>query len=671
MANSPSVVERLVRNPEVRRALIRKLRGKAPETGPELDLDLLADATPDGASAASAPRSAVASIWQFMVEPVEQTVLLRLQQNALLPIFLLENPYPVYAGSLQEAIAANPTLKKFKLIDIDGKSESELGLHVLALAGAPPEGVLLLCTSKNQLPKNFRSVVRQDGYFSIEPPGFERLQAYAQRHRPQASLSPDCKPWAKWIGPQELLIASTLADAHWESGLRMLADQRAGSQMPGVPRKLSDLYGAESAKSWAQQLFVDIALAREGKISWQEVDRGALLVGPPGTGKTTIARAIALEAGTNFVAVTPVKDWMSGGGLDDAVKLMASTFSMARQQSPSIVFIDEIDSVGNRQNFSGQNASYNTAFLNALLTELDGFEGRDQVVVIAATNYPENVDAALQRSGRLDRIIRVERPNGDALAAMFAGMLQSQGCSLPEPDIRECAVNSLGLTGADVEVLVRGARRRARLDGNRNLRKADILGEIYRIPADSERRPIRNDQLENTAFHEAGHALLGLTLDTLTAQVRIASIIPDNDGALGFVAIGNGEGNETQQSILDRICMALGGRAAEELVYGKGKTSTGAGGAGRQNDLAVARRLAESYVGLYGFGALHPNWWSPAEPALAGEAQDIIKQQFQRALAMLTEQRAQLNQIAAALLHEHVLNRDRLLSFIQPTTEAS
>jgi ATP-dependent Zn protease len=85
----------------------------------------------------------------------------------------------------------------------------------------------------------------------------------------------------------------------------------------------------------------------------------------------------------------------------------------------------------------------------------------------------------------------------------------------------------------------------------------------------------------------------------------------------------------------------------------------------------VARRLAESYVGLYGFGALHPNWWSPAEPALAGEAQDIIKQQFQRALAMLTEQRAQLNQIAAALLHEHVLNRDRLLSFIQPTTEAS
>jgi ATP-dependent Zn protease len=412
-------------------------------------------------------------------------------------------------------------------------------------------------------------------------------------------------------------------------------------------------------------------LAREGKISWQEVDRGALLVGPPGTGKTTIARAIAMEAGTNFVAVTPVKDWMIGGGLDEAIKAMASTFSLARQQSPSIVFIDEIDSVGNRQNFTGQNASYNTAFLNALLTELDGFEGRDQVIVIAATNYPENVDAALQRSGRLDRVIRVERPNGVALAAMFAGMLQSQGCALPEEDLRECAVNSLGLTGADVEVLVRGARRRARLDGNRSVTKADILGEIYRIPADAERKPIKSSQLENTAFHEAGHALLGLTLATLTDQVRIASIIPNNDGALGFVAISGSEDNETQESILDRICMALGGRAAEELVYGKGKTSTGAGGAGRQNDLAVARRLAECYVGLYGFGSLHPNWWSLPEPALSGEAQDIVKEQFQRASSLLAARRTLLDRIAAALLQEHVLNRDSLLSFIQPNTEAS
>jgi ATP-dependent Zn protease len=199
--------------------------------------------------------------------------------------------------------------------------------------------------------------------------------------------------------------------------------------------------------------------------------------------------------------------------------------------------------------------------------------------------------------------------------------------------------------------------------------KTDILSEIYRIPADAERRPVKTGQLENTAFHEAGHALLGLTLATLRAQVRIASIIPDNDGALGFVAVSAGEENETQLSILDRICMALGGRAAEELVYGKGMTSTGAGGAGRQNDLAVARRLAESYVGIYGFGAQHPNWWSPPEPALAGEAQDIVKEQFDRALALLTDKRTQLEQIAAALLQEHVLNRDRLLSLVPTNTE--
>ncbi len=660
----PTPVERLVRKPAVRRAILRKLGSQ------DIELDLSAGLDPAAATVAAAP-AAVDAIWHCMVEPLEQAVLARLQGNALLPIFLLENPYPVYAGSLRDAIAANATLQNFTLIDIEGKSEPELARLVLALAEIRPAGVLLLCTSKNQLPKNFRSVVRQDGHFSIEAPNFERLTAYARRTRPQITLSDDCRAWAKWIGPQELLIASTLADTHWESGLHMLADQRAAAQLPGTARRLDALYGADAAKQWARQLFVDVALAREGVIAWQEVDRGALLVGPPGTGKTTIARAIALEAGTNFVAVTPVKDWMSGGGLDEAIKLMGATFSLARQQSPSIVFIDEIDSVGNRQNFSGQNASWNTAFLNALLTELDGFEGRDQVIVIAATNYPENVDAALQRAGRLDRVIRVERPSGEALAAMFAGLLQGHGCTLPAADLKECAANALGLTGADVEVLVRGARRRARLDGNRSVSKADILDEIYRIPADAERRPIKSSQLENTAFHEAGHALLGLTLATLSDQVRIASIIPDNNGALGFVAFSGNEENETQQSILDRICMALGGRAAEELVYGKEKTSTGAGGAGKQNDLAVARRLAECYVGLYGFGTLHPNWWSQPEPALAGEAQEIIRTQFARASELLAAGRPRLDRIASALLQDHVLNRDRLLSFIQPSTEAS
>jgi hypothetical protein len=171
MATPSSPVERLVRKPAVRRAILRKL---APE---DVELDLTIDLEPAGEPGSVALHAAVESIWQCLVEPVEQAVLARLQANALLPIFLLENPYPVYAGSLQDAIAANATLKNFTLIDIEGKSEPELARLVLALAEIRPAGVLLLCTSKNQLPKNFRSVVRQDGYLSIEAPSFERLTA--------------------------------------------------------------------------------------------------------------------------------------------------------------------------------------------------------------------------------------------------------------------------------------------------------------------------------------------------------------------------------------------------------------------------------------------------------------------------------------------------------------
>lgn len=659
-------LERLVKRLAVKRKIITKLVG----VGVQFDLqdNLISEVQ---TAADSAPRtggpSQSAAIWDFMVEPLARFVADKLMDNALLPIFFIENPYPNYGAKLCAAIESNPILKKFRLINVDSTSESILSQHLLALAEVPPAGVLLFATSRCQLPRDFRSVVRTDGYTSVGSLSHLRLQEYAQRFRPSVHLSGSETTWSKWIGPQELIIASTLGDEHWESGLQQLAGQKMGAQMSGPARSLDDLYGVDAAKQWARQLFSDIALARNGQITWAEVDRGALLMGPPGTGKTTIARAIAQEAGTNFLAVTPVKDWMKGGGLDESIKLMSSTFSLARQQSPSILFIDEIDSVGNRENFSGQNASWNTAFLDALLTELDGFESRDQVIVIAATNYAENVDAALRRSGRLDRVIPVERPNAAALAAMFGGMLKKYPAALSPTDLAECAANSLGLTGADVEVMVRGARRRARLDGNRAIVKDDVLNEIYRIPTDAERRPIRSAQLKNTALHEAGHAVIGLSLGTLADQVRIASIIPNNDGALGFVVISGSEDDETQESLLDRVCMALGGRAAEELTYGSTLVSTGAGGTGRQNDLAIARRLAEAFIGSYGFGKRHPNWWSAPDGNVAVEAQDIIAEQYLRATELLKVHQHQLNRISIALLEEHVINRDRLLLLYQQT----
>jgi AAA+ superfamily predicted ATPase len=655
-------IERLLREPAARTALLAKLKGKPSQF---TTTDIESEGTlGQSLTSTELKRPKTDSIWQFLLRPIEDAIASRVRDNSLLPIFLLENPYPAYGPVLLEALKENVALVGFKVIDLDGQKEFALAQEVVTLADSPPRGVLLFGTSRSQLPRGFRSVVRQDGYLTIPALTFERLAEYAAIYRPGLVLSDAAKTWVRWIGPQELIVANTLSDSHWESGLGQLARQRVGAQLIGAPRKMDELYGVEAAKHWALQLFSDIALARDGKISWREVDRGALLSGPPGTGKTTLARAIAFEAGTNFIAVSPVKDWMTGSGLDESIKQMSATFSAARQQSPSIVFIDEIDSVGNRESFTGQNASWNTAFLNALLTELDGFEDRDQIIVIGATNFPENVDAALRRAGRLERLIRVERPSSEALASMYKGMLKAYANSLNNDDFRECAGSSLGLTGADVELLVRGARRRARLDCNRAITKDDVLDEIYRIPPDAERRPLKNEEIKNTAYHEAGHALVGLLLPTLKGQVRLASIIPNNDGALGFVALTTTESNETRESLLDRICMALAGRAAEELIFTADKVSTGAGGAGRQNDLAMARRIAQAFAGIYGFSQLRPNWWSDTNGDSEKETQEIIATQYQRALGILKENQIKLDQLAGALLVEHVLTRDRLIKFI-------
>lgn len=650
-------------------ALLARIRGKDTQRAASVKQDELEPMRPIqttiAIAQAPAPKSGTeepeCSVWKFFVEPVAATIAERTRANPLLPIFVVENPYPNYSDYFKDAL--KQMCASYRLIQLDGINEERLANLAVQLTASQQEGVILFCTSRAQLHKDFRSLVRSDGYLSIPSLNFERMQQYAARCRTGIVLTPEDGAWIKWIGPQELLFANGLGDGHWIDGLRQLASQHSAAQVPGHSRKLKEMYGVEVARNWAEQLFNDLALAREGKIGWDEVDRGALLAGPPGTGKTTLARAIATESGANFIAVSAVKDWMSGNGLDEAIKLMATTFSIARQQAPSIIFIDEIDSVGNREEFTGQNASWNTAFLNALLTEMDGFDDRRQVIVIGATNHPENIDGALKRAGRLDRVIRLSRPGVDALADMYRGMLKVYSNDLSEVDFRDCAASSLGLTGADVEVLVRGARRRARLDGYRAIQKADVIDEIYRIPPDAERRPLSKTELENTAYHEAGHALVGLSLETTREQVRMASIIADNDGALGFVAVNQREQNETRASLLDRICMSLAGRAAEENVYGKGNVSTGAGGGSSYNDLAIARRLAEAYVGVYGFSEKHPNWY--ATENIEDEAANIVSSQFNRAAELIKEKRTQLEDIAQSLLLKHILTYEDLMGVME------
>jgi ATP-dependent Zn protease len=197
------------------------------------------------------------------------------------------------------------------------------------------------------------------------------------------------------------------------------------------------------------------------------------------------------------------------------------------------------------------------------------------------------------------------------------------------------------------------------MDGNRAISKTDIEQEIFNIPPDAERQPMTTAALQNTAWHEAGHALVGLLLDSLKDQIRMASILANND-MLGFVAMIQSEQNATRTSLLDRLCMTLAGRASEEVVFGTDNVTTGAGGMSNGSDLSVARRIALVFVSSYGFSTVHPNWQT--SNGLDDEAAKLVEGQYQRAKKLLNDNRARLDGIAKALLERQVLSREELLA---------
>ena len=231
-----------------------------------------------------------------------------------------------------------------------------------------------------------------------------------------------------------------------------------------------------------------------------------------GTGhrQETLAKAIAKDCGVRFISASAASWQAAGKSLGPHISAIRRTFSEARNYAPSILFIDEIDSIGNREDFvGGNNAVYQTEVVNAVLEEIAGLDPAAPVIVIGATNHEERVDPALRRSGRLDRVIRIPRPNSAALDHIYRYYIGALGTGTPlDPalDTGALARLSVGLTGADVERIVRGAARRAR-KANRALSQIDVLAEITDKPRGPDAlRILTPTELARTAVHEAGHA---------------------------------------------------------------------------------------------------------------------------------------------------------------------
>lgn len=381
--------------------------------------------------------------------------------------------------------------------------------------------------------------------------------------------------------------------------IRRLSEVIVQQELP-VQRKpekdvpaLSEMHGYGDAKQWGISLARDINDWQNGDITWDDIDRGIVLSGPPGVGKSIFAKAVAKECDVHMIA-TSLGRWQARGHLGDLLRAMRADFVAAKEAAPAILFIDEIDSVGDREKFTQDNKDYSVQVVNAFLECLDGLDGREGVVVIGATNNITRIDPAVLRAGRLDRHIEIPLPDGQARLAILCQHIDG---IIPIDGLLPLRAATVGMTGADLAKVARDARRLAR-GQKRELTIDDLraaLPEVVRIDGEYRR---------SIAVHEAGHTIVGNKLkhgNYLGTRIvdQVVMNGADQKGGAAYFEVPT-LGWRNLDHYLSQITVMLAGLAAEEIVLG----STGDGaGMGPSSDLAVATRLATLVETMFGMGA--------------------------------------------------------------------
>ena len=480
-------------------------------------------------------------------------------------------------------------------------------------------------------------------------------------------------------------------------GLGQYMNKKLMDQMGGK-NAMSFGIGKSNAKVYVQSTkgirFADVAGEDEAKESLAEIvdylhnpqkyteagasmPKGILLVGPPGTGKTMLAKAVAGEANVPFFSISGSEfvEMFVGMGASKVRDL----FRQAKEKAPCIVFIDEIDAIGQKRNSGGMGGNdEREQTLNQLLTEMDGFEENTGVIILAATNRPESLDPALTRPGRFDRRVPVELPDlqgRKAILKVHAKKIQTAA----DVDFHTIARMAAGASGAELANIINEAALRAVRNGRTIVNQADLEESIEVVIAGYQKKNavLSDREKKIVAYHEIGHALVA-ALQHHSAPVQKITIIPRTSGALGYtMQVDTDDKNLlTHEEIEDKIATYTGGRAAEEIVFGTYTT-------GASNDIEQATRLARAMITRYGMSdefdmvALETvnNQYLGGDTSLAcspatqreidQKVVRLVKRQHERAIKILTGNREKLDELAQFLYEKETITGDEFMKILK------
>lgn len=437
-----------------------------------------------------------------------------------------------------------------------------------------------------------------------------------------------------------------------------------------------DVAGEDEAKDNLKEIVDYLHNTKKYTEAGASMPKGILLVGPPGTGKTMLAKAVAGEAGVPFFSMSGSEFVEMFVGMGAAK--VRDLFSQAKEKAPCIVFIDEIDAIGKKRDGQIGGNDEREQTLNQLLTEMDGFEGNNGVIILAATNRPESLDPALTRPGRFDRRVPVELPDlagREAILKVHARKIKVG----EDVDFHTIARMASGASGAELANIINEAALRAVRNGRTIVNEADLEESIEVVIAGYQKRNavLSNHEKLVVSYHEIGHALVA-ALQTHSAPVQKITIIPRTSGALGYTMQVEQQDKNlmTKEELENKIATLTGGRAAEEVIFNEITT-------GASNDIEQATKLARAMITRYGMcedfdmvametvtnqylgGDTSLSCSADTQKEIDKKVVELVKQQHEKAIGILKANRRKLDELAQYLYEKETITGDEFMKILE------